>query len=95
MIVTEAFGDGRALAVSAQPRQYNARIFRSDDGRRRCQRHQVHDAFARRDIEQYKLRHQPHAEKQQVGVVAQVFAEMPKPQVGQQVPRQEGFGQFS
>ena len=41
------------------------------------------------------MRQQPHAEKQQVRVAAQLLTEMPQPQERQQVPRQEALGQFA
>ncbi|MNC48538.1 hypothetical protein D3C75_976550 [compost metagenome] len=69
-------------------------IFRSDDRCCRCQRHQVHGAFAGGQGQHHELGQQPQGKEQQVAVVRQVFAKVPQPQVDQDVPWQERFRQF-
>ncbi len=101
-------GDGQAEnpaddlpVIAVQPRlmvfgplQQHPRIFGSQYSRGWRQRHQIHGAFTGSQGQQGELRHQPHTEKQAVAVAYQAFAEVPQAQVHQDVPGQEGLGQF-
>ena len=95
MVVAEEFGHGRVRAFLVQPAQQHPGVLGGNHCSRRGHRHHVHRPLAGGEVEQHKLRDQPYTEKQQEGVAAQLFAKVPQAQIGQQVPRQEGFGQFS
>ncbi len=84
----------QATAIGGHAAEQNRAIFGREDRRRRGQGHQIHDAFARGEGQQGKLRHQPQAEKQQVPIARQAFAKVPQAQVHQDIPRQKGLGQF-